>query len=129
MFLCFCVSFSENWNIEPCFLAFLSETAEDDVQGATAAGNPHLERITPSSAHPGDLIALIGQGFSSVGYCVFFDSTTTLQSRSSIVDSSQVNCEVPELLSSMSLDVMLKYVSISGTSSGSVSFKYLEPSL
>jgi hypothetical protein len=102
-----------------------SESAEDDLLDSSASGIAEIERIEPSSASPGDVVTLVGQRFSSVGFCVFSDTTTTLQVRAVVADSAHVSCEVPSRVGGMTANVSVKYLSVTGTQSHSVSFRYI----
>jgi LysM repeat protein len=102
-----------------------SETPVEDPIDAASATEPGLERVTPQSARPGERITLIGQSFSSVGFCVFHDSQHSQQVQALVGDSSHVTCEVPQLPSGFAPNVSVKYVAINGLSSRSLPFTYV----
>jgi len=102
-----------------------SESAEDDLQDSSASGVAEIERVEPSSGYAGDDVTLVGQRFASVGFCVFSDSSTTLQVRAVVADSTHVMCEVPARVGDMSANVSIKYLAVTGTESHGVSFRYL----
>jgi len=102
-----------------------SEMAPADIVDGGAAGEPGIERVSPSAARPGETINLIGELFSSVGHCAFFDTHTTQQVAANVVDSSHVTCEVPEPIAGFGPSVSVKYVSVNGLASRSLPFTFV----
>lgn len=97
----------------------------DELLDFVTPGTPEITQMTPTFGRPGDQLTLVGTKFSSVGFCVFYNTLGSLLSSATVLDSSHVSCEVPELISDMGSDVLVKYLSIGGAQSENVEFKYI----
>merc|ERR1711988_150420 len=108
-----------------------ASSTEDDLFDAVATGEPEIERVEPATQRAGGLVALYGQRFSSVGFCMFSDEKTTLQVRATVIDSAHVTCKVPELTAGAFwvnkignvANVNVKFMSLAGIPSKSVPLK------
>jgi len=106
-------------------------TPEDDLFDAVSAGEPQIERLEPTSQKSKAVVTLIGERFSSVGFCIFSDESNTQQVRATIVNSAQATCVVPELPSGAqwaqktgnAADVSVKFLSLAGIPSQALPFK------
>eukprot|EP00300_Choanocystis_sp_HF-7_P024547 c2602_g1_i1.p1 GENE.c2602_g1_i1~~c2602_g1_i1.p1 ORF type:complete len:1704 (-),score=279.63 c2602_g1_i1:25-5001(-) len=98
---------------------------EDELFKSVTAGVPEVTQISPRFGRPGQTITLVGQKFSSVGYCVFYSANANVLSDATVVDSSHVTCKVPDPVGDLTTDTLLKYLSIGGAESKNLAFKYL----